>query len=186
MQEQETDKNEVVDTGTEVNTDQNPNVENQNGGETWPEDSENTQADALLAEEKERYLRLYSEFDNFKKRTARERMELLLTAGKDVILSMLPVLDDMERALKAADSNHENGLNLEGFHLIHKKMTQALESKGLKAVESVGKDFDVELHEAISKVPAGDDNRGKVVDEVEKGYMLNDKVIRYAKVVVGE
>lgn len=179
-------KEELQDTGKEVTGDM------PEPGHELDEKVENakTQAtpEALLAEEKERYLRLYSEFDNFKKRSARERMEFLQVATKDVILSMLSVLDDMERALKASENlDGEAKKNVEGFELIYKKMLSALESRGLKAIVSMGKDFDVELHEAVTKIAApSPDLKGKVVDELEKGYSLNDKVIRFAKVVIGE
>lgn len=152
-----------------------------------PADSE-TDIAAALAEEKDRYLRLYSEFDNFRKRTSREKIELMQTAGKDIIVSMLGVIDDLERALKlTANADESVKSSLEGFELIYKKMMSTLESRGLKAIDSVGKPFDVEFQEAITRFPApSEDMKGKVIDEVEKGYTLNGHVIRFAKVVVGE
>jgi len=145
-------------------------------------------AEALLLVEKEKYMRLYSDFDNFKKRTARERMDIFTMAGKDVLLSMLPVLDDLERALKATTKLEGDAkAAFEGFELIYKKMNTTLESQGLKAMNCVGTPFDVELHEAITKIPAPTNAlKGKVVDELEKGYLMNDKVIRFAKVIIGE
>ncbi|MFN8311033.1 MAG: nucleotide exchange factor GrpE [Chitinophagales bacterium] len=140
-----------------------------------------------LDEQKDKYLRLFADFDNFKKRNAKERLELIQTAGKDVILDMLPVLDDFERALKAAQNTNEVKPVVEGMELIMNKLSKALEAKGLKAIESKGREFNVEHHEAITEIPAPSaDMSGKVLDEVEKGYYLNDKIIRFAKVVVGK
>lgn len=149
----------------------------------------------LTAEEKlqhensalnDKYLRLFAEFDNYKRRTQKERVELLQTAGKDVVVSLLPVLDDFERALKATENATEVSAIRDGIMLVQTKLKSILTQKGLKEVESVNTVFDTDLHEAITKIPAPtDDLKGKVVDELEKGYTLNDKVIRFAKVVVG-
>lgn len=134
----------------------------------------------------DKYVRMYAEFDNYKRRTTKERIDLLQTAGKDVIVSMLTVLDDFERATKAMETATEVAPVKEGIELVHNKLKSLLNNKGLKEMESKGKVFDVELHEAITNIPAPtEDLKGKVVDEVEKGYFLNDKVIRFAKVVVG-
>jgi molecular chaperone GrpE len=134
----------------------------------------------------DKYLRLFAEFDNFKRRTQKERVELLQTAGKEVILSMLPVLDDFDRANKATENATEISAIREGIQLVHTKLKSILNQKGLKEMESIHTAFDTDLHEAITKVPAPtDDLKGKVIDELEKGYTLNDKVIRFAKVVVG-
>jgi molecular chaperone GrpE len=168
------------------NTDTTGMPEDPSAEKHWPEDEEVSDLTAKVKEEQEKYLRLYSEFENFRRRTSKERLELMQTAGKEVILTMLPVLDDFERALKAAGISEENKAAAEGFELIYKKMAGILEAMGLKAMESVGKPFDVEIHEAITKIQAGEDKKGMVVDEAEKGYLLNDKVIRFAKVIVGE
>lgn len=134
----------------------------------------------------DKYIRMYAEFDNYKRRTTKERIDLLQTAGKDVIVAMLTVLDDFERATKAMETTTEVAPIKEGIELVHHKLKSLLNNKGLKEMESKGKVFDVELHEAITNIPAPtDDLKGKVVDEVEKGYFLNDKLIRFAKVVVG-
>lgn len=154
--------------------------------ELTPEISE---AEKLLAQNQElneKFLRLYAEFDNYKRRTAKERIELMQTAGKDVIVSLLPVIDDFERALKAVETFKDIQALKEGVDLIYNKLKTILESKGLKQIEAVGKDFDTDLHEAITRIPAGDKMKDKVVDELEKGYLLQDKVIRFTKVVVGE
>jgi molecular chaperone GrpE len=152
------------------------------------ETSEPQTPEQLIAEEKDKYLRLYSEFDNYRRRTTKERFELLQTAGRDVILSMLEIVDDFERALKIlenADSAVKTGL--EGFELIYKKLISQLEARGVKPMDCKGKPFDVEFHEAITRFPAPTEaDKGMVIDEVEKGYLLNGHVLRFAKVVVGE
>jgi len=142
---------------------------------------------ADLAELNEKYIRMYSEFDNYKRRTARERIEFLQSASRDLVVSLLPVLDDFERAEKALAASNDLEAFKEGLKLVHHKMESVLSQNGLQALESVGKEFDVDFHEAITKIPAPSaDLKGKVVDEVECGYLLKDKVIRFAKVVVGE
>ncbi|WP_158795276.1 nucleotide exchange factor GrpE [Pedobacter sp. L105] len=134
----------------------------------------------------DKYLRLFAEFDNFKRRTQKERVELLQTAGKDVIVSMLAVLDDFDRANKATENATDVKAIREGIALVHTKLKSILNQKGLKEMESINTPFDTDLHEAITKIPAPtEDLKGKVIDELEKGYTLNDKVIRFAKVVVG-
>jgi molecular chaperone GrpE len=134
----------------------------------------------------DKFLRLFAEFDNYKRRTQKERVELLQTAGKDVVISLLPVLDDFERALKATETATEVSSIREGVMLVQTKLKSILGQKGLKEIESVNNVFDTDLHEAITKIPSpSEDLKGKVVDELEKGYTLNDKVIRFAKVVVG-
>ncbi|MFN5912390.1 MAG: nucleotide exchange factor GrpE [Bacteroidota bacterium] len=140
-----------------------------------------------ITELNEKYVRLYAEFDNYRKRTNREKIELINSAGEGIIKDLLPVLDDFERAIV----NNENAADLEsvkeGFHLIFHKMRHILDNKGLKPMEVKGHPFDSELHEAIANVPApSDEMKGKVIEDVEKGYLLNEKVIRYAKVVVGQ
>jgi molecular chaperone GrpE len=138
-----------------------------------------------LAQANDKYLRLFAEFDNFRRRTSKERVELLQTAGKEVIASLLPVLDDFDRALKAMETATDVTPVKEGVALVQNKLNHILTSKGLKPMEAKGQPFDGDLHEGITSIPAGDDLKGKVVDELEKGYYLNDKVIRFAKVVVG-
>jgi molecular chaperone GrpE len=159
-------------------------------GEHFPIDEEapTATAEQLLAEEKDKYLRLYSEFDNFRRRSSKERIELMQTAGKDVIVQLLGVMDDFERALTlTANLESTAKASLEGMELIYKKLSSILEARGLKPIEARGKPFDVEFHEAITRFPApSEDQKGLVIDEVEKGYTLNGHVIRFAKVVVGE
>ncbi|NDC31452.1 MAG: nucleotide exchange factor GrpE [Bacteroidetes bacterium] len=140
-----------------------------------------------LAEMKDKYLRLYSDFENFKRRTSKERVEFFKTAGQEIITAMLPVLDDFERATKSMDTAQDVSAVKEGVTLVHHKLKNILTQKGLKEMEAQGKDFDADFHEAITNIPApSPELKGKVVDAVEKGYFLGDKVIRYAKVVVGE
>ena len=134
--------------------------------------------------QKDKYVRLVAEFDNFKRRNAKEKGELIQTAGKDVIISMLDVLDDCDRAEK--QMNNE-GQIIEGVQLVFNKLRSTLQAKGLKAMESIDTDFDVHKHEAIAEVPVEDESKkDKVIDEIVKGYYLNDKLIRFAKVIVGK
>jgi molecular chaperone GrpE len=142
---------------------------------------------ADLQEANDKFLRLYAEFDNYKRRTTKERAELLQTAGKEVILSFLPVIDDFERAMKVNADKQNLESFAEGVTLIHQKFANTLQNKGLKPLESIGKEFNVDLHEAITKIPApNEDLKGKIIDETEKGYTLNGHVVRFAKVIVGE
>jgi molecular chaperone GrpE len=161
-----------------------------NGAENTPEPQVELSAEEKLKQENaalnDKYLRLFAEFDNYKRRTQKERVELLQTAGKDVIVSLLPILDDFDRANKAAENAVEVGPIKEGVQLVHNKLKNLLVQKGLKDIESINTPFNTDLHEAITKIPApNEDMKGKVIDELEKGYTLNDKVIRFAKVVVG-
>lgn len=162
--------------GVDINTD-----ETQATGE-----SELEKLKAELEAGKDKYLRLVAEFDNFRRRSAKERIELVQTAGREVIKDLLDVLDDADRAQKQLDSSEDKQVK-EGVTLVFNKLRTALQSKGLKPMESIGKDFDTDLHEAITEIPAPTKElKGKVVDEVVKGYYLNDKIIRHAKVVVGK
>jgi molecular chaperone GrpE len=151
------------------------------------EESETERLQAELQEQKDKYIRLMAEFDNFRRRTAKERLDLIQTAGKDVIVSLLDVLDDCDRAEKQMQNTEDVKLIKEGVFLVFNKMRASLQSKGVKEMKSVHEEFDVEKHEAITEIPAPTDElKGKVIDEVQKGYYLNDKLIRFAKVVVGK
>lgn len=142
--------------------------------------------EAAIEAANDKYIRLYAEFDNYKRRTAKERVTLIQSAGKDVISSLLPILDDFDRALKAMEQTTNIDSIREGILLVSQKMKKTLAQQGLKEMESIGKPFDAELQEAITSIPApSDDMKGNVVDEIEKGYFLNDLVLRHAKVVVG-
>lgn len=156
-----------------------PDAEQQESGEL-------AKLELELSAAKDKYLRLYSDFDNYKKRINRERVDLIMTAGQDVMTSILPMLDDMERAIKAMSEAKSIDAVKEGIQLVYHKMKTITEGKGLKPMNAVGTDFDADLHDAIANVPVTDEKqKGKVIEEIEKGYYLNDKVIRHAKVIVG-
>lgn len=141
--------------------------------------------EARVAEANEKHLRLFSEFDNFRKRTTRERIELSKTASAEMITALLPVVDDMERALKMVTPEDAEDAAIEGFKLIYNKLKSILSQKGVEEINAVGEEFDTDFHEAITHIPATEESqKGKVVDMVQKGYMLNGKVIRFARVVV--
>jgi len=135
----------------------------------------------------DKYLRLAAEYDNYRKRTLKERMELTKTAGEDILVNILPVMDDFERALGSIDQAKEIDAVKDGVQLIYNKFKDFLKQRGVKEIDAKEKDFDTDLHEAITKIPAPDDKlKGKVVDVIEKGYYLHEKVIRFSKVVIGE
>lgn len=140
-----------------------------------------------LGEAKDKYLRLYSEFENFRRRTTKERIDLIKTANQELMVALLPVVDDFERAQKALDQTEDHKTSKEGFELIYNKFNNILKQKGLKTMEvTAGAEFDTEFHEAISQMPSADGSmKGKIIDVVEKGYLLEDKVVRFAKVVTG-
>ena len=142
----------------------------------------------LIKVEKDKFLRLFAEFENYKKRTTKERIELFKTAGQEVMTSLLPVVDDFERALSHIDDDKEADELKKGVELIYQKFYKTLEQKGLSKIETnPGDTFDAEVHEAITQIPApSDDLKGKVIDCIEKGYKLGDKIIRYPKVVIGQ
>ncbi len=141
---------------------------------------------AEIQEQKDKYLRLFAEFDNYKRRTAKERMELIQTAGKDIVIALLEVIDDFDRAEKQMQKSEDIEQIKEGNTLVFNKLRNLLQQKGVTSMKSIDTGFDVEKHEAITEIEAGEKMKGKVVDEVEKGYYLNDKLIRFAKVVVGK
>ncbi len=169
--------------GSDVNGDN----ETSNNGSTDAHSEEIKALKGELEEQKNKYIRLFAEFDNFKRRTSKENLEMRLMAGQDVIISLLDVLDDMDRAEGPVLESDMDKNTKEGILLIFNKFRKALESKGLKSIDTLHSDFDVEKDEAISEVPVEDEEmKGKVVAEVQKGYTLNDKLIRFAKVVVGK
>jgi len=181
--EEHRENEDVTQAGEPFSPEISPDLES---AESQPGQSEIEKLNAELAETRDKFLRIYSEFDNYKKRTQRERLELLKSAGADVIGSLLPVLDDFERALKAMESGDSNPQVKAGIELIYQKLKTILEQKGLKKMVSIGEEFNVDNHEAITNIPVPDEKmKGKVVDEAESGYFLNDKVIRHAKVIVG-
>src|SRR6056297_566136 len=140
-----------------------------------------------LQEMQDKYLRLTAEYDNYRKRTLKEKMELTKSAGEDILTGLLPVMDDFERALQSIDDSDDIEAIKKGIHLIYSKFNEFLKQNGVKEIEAREEEFDTDRHEAISKIPApSEELKGKVVDVVEKGYYLNDKVLRYSKVVIGE
>jgi len=151
------------------------------------DDSETDKLNAALQESKDKYLRLVAEFDNFRRRNAKERIELVQTAGKEIIQALLVVLDDTDRAAKQLEQSGDIEQIREGVSLVFNKLRATLQSKGLKKMESINQAFDPDLHEAITEIPAPNaDMIGKIIDEIEPGYYLNDKLIRHARVVVGK
>ncbi len=160
-------------------------VDNQKTADSETEASEIEKAQKEIEQLKDKYLRTVAEFDNYKKRTLKEKAELLFNGSEKAISSILPILDDFERAI--ADKTEEPAAMKEGVVLIYNKFVKTLETLGVKKIETEGKDFDVDFHEAVALVPGmGDDKKGKVIDCVQTGYKLNDKVIRHAKVAVGQ
>ena len=139
-----------------------------------------------LVELKDKYLRLYADFENFRRRTAKEKMDLAVNANENMLVALLPVVDDFERAMQSIESTDDIEAVKEGVGLIYSKLGRTLESKGLKPMMAKGEVFDADLHESITQFPApSDDLKGKVIDEIERGYYLNSKVIRFAKVIIG-
>ena len=172
------------------NTQQNTTAQTEEADKVAEEcvtESDKTTPQNSEAEEwKDKYIRLSAEFDNYRKRTLREKMELIESGGEDVIKSMLSVMDDFDRALSAMQSATDVASVREGVELISQKMRDALKAKGVSEIAAKGEVLDTDLHEAVAKFPAGEEQKGKVIDVVQKGYKLKEKVIRYAKVVVGE
>jgi molecular chaperone GrpE len=160
-----------------------------NGGEVNEVTAGETTSDPTsreLAELKDKYLRLYADFENFRRRTAKEKLELISNANEGLLQALIPVVDDFERAMQSIDKTDDIAAVKEGVSLIYTKLFKTLENKGLKPMVSKGEPFNADLHESVTQFPApSDDMKGKVIDEVEKGYYLNDKVIRFAKVIVG-
>jgi molecular chaperone GrpE len=139
-----------------------------------------------LAEMQDKYMRLSAEFDNYRKRTLREKMDMSKYAGENLLLGIIPLMDDFERAIKHMDTASDCGALRAGIDIIYGKFSDFLKQNGVKEIESLNNNFNVDLHEAVAKIPAEDDKKGKVVDVVLKGYYLQDKVLRFSKVVVGE
>jgi molecular chaperone GrpE len=178
------DKHEEEEINVNQTTEENNSSQEQTETSSEPV-SEVQKLEAEVAEAKDKYIRLYSEFENFRRRTAKEKIETIMNATEGLMKELIPVLDDFERAQKSMETSEDVKAIKEGIDLIFNKFQKTLASKGLKPMESKDQTFDVELHECITQFAAGDDKKGLVIDEVEKGYFLNDKVIRYAKVVVG-
>lgn len=189
MKHKDFNENESATPEQTANQEVNVDTTNDTQTETTTEASEVSEVAQLKAqvdELKDKYLRQAAEFDNFRRRTAKEKIELMQTAGRDVIESLLDVLDDSERAQKQLEDAQDINQIKEGIQLVFNKLRSTLTAKGLKPMDAKGQDFNADLHEAITEIEAGDEMKGKVVDEVIKGYYLNDKIIRFAKVVVGK
>ena len=171
--------------GFNINSDENIDG-NQHLNEPVADDSEVEALKEQVAQLNDRYLRQAAEFDNFRRRTAKERLELIQTAGRDVIADLLDVLDDSERAQKQLETTDDINQVREGVNLVFNKLKNTLAAKGLKPMEVIGTEFNPDLHDAITEIEAGDEMKGKIVAEVQKGYYLGEKIIRHAKVVVGK
>ena len=186
-QKESVDQSNGADKLVDINTDENISGTNHLNEPVANED-EMEKLRAEIGSLKDKYLRQAAEFDNYRKRTAKERVELVQTAGRDVIISLLEVMDDCERAEKQIANNHEEVSAIkEGLQLVFQKLRNTLHAKGLRVMESTGQEFNPDIHEAITEIPApSEELKGKVIDEIEKGYYLNDKIIRFAKVVVGK
>lgn len=182
-------KEETLNNPEMVNEESPENSTNTDSTETKAEEQEAPEptVEEELAIYKDKHLRMYSEFENFRRRSAKERIELIQNAGKDIINSLLPILDDFDRA-KVANENSEDVVAIkEGMNLIHNKIFNLLTQQGLNEMKAQGKDFNSDEYEAIAKIPApSEDLKGKVIDVTEKGYYLNSKILRHAKVVIGE
>jgi molecular chaperone GrpE len=170
----------------DINTDENLSGTT-HLNEPVSEESDLEKLQAELDDWKDKFMRKVAEFDNFKRRTAKEKIEMMLTAGKEVITELLDVLDDSERAQKQLETGNDTASDKEGILLVFNKLRGVLQAKGLKPMITIGEEFNPDLHEAITEIPApSPELKGKVLDEVMKGYYLNDKIIRHAKVVVGK
>lgn len=192
-----TEKDINIEDGETLNEENVQDTDNK--AETEAEESEKSEesaeaetdpleaAKAQIAEMKDKYLRTMAEFDNYRKRTLKERTELILNGGEKTITALLPVIDDMERAIANGEKTEDPQVLREGMQLIYQKLMKVLEAQGVSKIETQDADFDTNLHEAVALVPGmGDDKKGKVIDCMATGYKLNDKVIRYAKVAVGQ
>ncbi len=190
QEENLTDKEAEVETTDEMSAEEKTSEateESDNSDEPTEDKDPLTLANEQIAEFKDKYLRSVAEFDNYRKRTLKERAELILNGGEKVITTLLPVLDDMERAIQNGAKTDDVAVLREGMELIYHKLVKVLESNGVTAIETENADFDTDIHEAVAMVPGmGDDKKGKVIDCLIKGYKLNDKVIRHAKVAVGQ
>lgn len=186
--EQENATNAACDEQHSCNTEE-PKVEGKTGVNTAEANTEQAEdkASAQYEEMKDKYLRLSAEFDNYRKRTLREKSDILKYASEDTLKDLLPVIDDLNRAIKAVETATEISAVKEGLVLITTKFNDFLKAKGVKEIEAMGKDLNTDLHEAITKAPTPDETlKGKIIDVIQKGYTINEKVMRFSKVVIGE
>ncbi len=192
---------EVKDKDVDIKKDENPDIKSKEQKEESSKEKDsnskkaNKQKDSekikeleeVIDQKNDQFIRLQAEFDNYRKRTLKEKMELTKSAGESLLVNILPLVDDFERALDSMKESKKDDPVKQGLDLIYKRFIDFLNQNGVKEIEAAGQEFDTDLHEAITKIPApSDELKGKIVDVVQKGYMLNDKVIRYAKVVIGE
>ena len=185
--EDEETQNEAPVEETDKEAEASENSENSEDSENSEEQDPLEKAQSEIAELKNQLLYKVAEFENYRKRTLKERAELILNGGEKFITSILPVLDDMERAIENGAKTDDPEVLREGMTLIHQKFMKTLESQGVSKIDTENADFDTDLHEAVAMVPGmGDDKKGKVIDCLQQGYKLNDKVIRHAKVAVGQ
>jgi len=191
----EKDEKAAAENTQDTASNENINMEDQNNAHTdVNQETEASESNSALTELQEKYdtaqdkfLRLYSEFENFRRRTAKEKLDALVNGGADIAKELLPVLDDFDRAVASNENIDDPETLKEGFVLIHNKLLKALQSKGLKPMDSLEQPFDTEYHDAITNIPAPtEDLKGKVVDVAEKGYFFNDTILRHAKVIVGQ
>ncbi len=181
------EEKEIKDTNQEEIVDQENQDTVDNSEETTEAEKAEQTPEEKYNELNDRFLRLYAEFDNFRRRTNKEKIDMITNGNAALLKDMLPILDDFERAILNNETAEDIAAVKEGFHLIYNKMKSTLESKGLKAMQTKGEAFDSDLHEAIANIPApSKGDVGKVIEDVEKGYYLNDKVVRFAKVIVGQ
>lgn len=180
LEEQIEELHEQTEEKAEENKDGSSSKEAEDG------DKRIAEAEAKLAKSQDDYLRLVAEFDNYRRRVAKEKIDLITTASEGVIKALLPVVDDFERAIQALEASDDSQTAKEGTQLIYKKLMDMLKAQGVTEIEAKGLELDTDLHEAIAQIPAPDEKqKGKIIDVTQKGYKLGDKVIRYAKVVVG-
>ncbi|MES2567179.1 MAG: nucleotide exchange factor GrpE [Bacteroidota bacterium] len=186
---EQNEKDQINQTEDNIESNNEQSVEEsalENATENTAETTQPLNHEAKIAELNDKYLRLYSEFDNYRKRTIKEKSDIIRSAGEDVFKAIIPSIDDFERAIKANETVTDAAPIKEGISLIYNKLKLACTQKGLEPIESIGKPFNVDYMESITNIPApSEDMKGKVIDEVEKGYKLGEKVIRFAKVVVG-
>lgn len=186
-EEQDLQNVDIKEENSQIEEGEKQSDDNNNGSENEEELDPLTKAEVEIADLKDKYLRSVAEFDNYRKRTMKEKAELILNGSEKTITAILPIVDDMERAMANVEKADDMEAVKEGMELIYQKFQKTLENLGLKKIETAGADFDTDFHEAIAMVPGmGDDKKGKILDCVQTGYKLNDKVIRHAKVAVGQ
>ncbi len=182
------EEDEKIDNKDIINNEETPEITEKAADELESDSDKVSDLEQKCKTLENDYLRLFAEFDNYRKRTLKEKSELIKSAGENILFNLLPLIDDFERALKAMEDIHEDLKTMrEGVELIYSKFISFLNQNGVKAIDAIGKDFDTEFHEAVTTIPApSEDMKGKVVDAIQKGYTLHDKVIRFSKVVIGE